>query len=139
MEQRVVFERYPVFVLEVPRCETDYASLEALAAYFIARIEAHPYARFIAEFDHFAHTRALPEGEINPAILDARNVVFCFGICIPDAESLALRPRSIGLAALEDRFVISFLETPMPLANSAMEQWARRVCNRPSQQPDDKP
>jgi hypothetical protein len=36
---------------------------------------------------------------------------------------LAVRPRSIGLAELPDRFVISFLEAPMPEANRKMTEW----------------
>jgi hypothetical protein len=127
MEQRIVYERYPVFTLDVPKSETDLTSIGALVDYFKVQIEAHHCGRFIAVFDHLGHTRALPEGEIDPSILDAKNVVFCFGMSIPNPEILALRPRSIGIAELRDRFVISFLETPMPLANAAMERWAHGV------------
>lgn len=135
MEQRIVYERYPIFTLDVPKSETDLTSIEALAGHFRSHIEAHHCARFIAVFDHFAHTRALPEGEINPTILDAKNVVFCFGMSIPNPEILALRPRSIGLAELSDRFVISFLEPPMPLANAAMERWAHGALRPGARQP----
>lgn len=127
MEQRIVYEKYPIFTLEVPRGETELTSLDALAKHFIKRIDAHRYARFIGVFDHFTHTRSLPEGEIDPAILDAKNVVFCFGMSIPNPQILALRPRSIGIAELRDSFVISFLEAPMPIANAAMEGWAHEV------------
>lgn len=127
MEQRIVYEKYPIFTLEVPRSETDLLSLDALTKHFIKRIEAHRYARFIGVFDHFTHTRSLPEGEIDPSILDAKNVVFCFGISIPNPQILALRPRSIGIAEMRDSFVISFLEAPMPIANAAMETWAHEV------------
>jgi hypothetical protein len=54
----------------------------------------------------------------------AKNVLFCFGLSLPSPEILGLRPRSIGVAELDDQFVISFMETPMPVANSAMEDWA---------------
>jgi hypothetical protein len=40
---------------------------------------------------------------------------------------LSVRPRSIGIAEYEDRFVISFLEAPMPLANTAMESWVKAI------------
>jgi hypothetical protein len=36
---------------------------------------------------------------------------------------LAVRPRSIGIADLGDRFVISFMEAPMAAANQSMEAW----------------
>ena len=127
MEQRIVYERYPIFTLDVPKSETDLTSVDALAAHFRSKIEAHHFARFIAVFDHYTHTQALAEGEIDPSILDAKNVVFCFGMSIPNPEILALRPRSIGIAELRDRFVISFLETPMPIANVAMERWAHEI------------
>lgn len=127
MEQRIVYERYPIFTLDVPKSETDLSSIDALAQHFRSKIEAHHFARFIAFFDHYDHTQALVAGEIDPSILDAKNVVFCFGMSIPNPEILALRPRSIGIAELRDRFVISFLETPMPIANAAMERWAHEI------------
>jgi hypothetical protein len=127
VEQRIVYERYPIFTLDVPKSETDLSSIDALAEHFRLKIEAHHFARFIAVFDHYSHTRALAAGEIDPDILDAKNVVFCFGMSIPNPEILALRPRSIGIAELRDRFVISFLETPMPIANAAMERWAHEI------------
>lgn len=131
MEQRLIYERFPIFVLDVPKQETDITTLEGMIAHFRARIEAHRYARFIGVFDHFSHTTTLADGEIAEGILDARNIVFCFGLSIPKPEILALRPRSIGICALADRFVISFLEAPMPVANTAMEQWALEVLRKP--------
>jgi hypothetical protein len=131
VEQRIIQERYPVFILDIPKSETDFVSVDAMIAHFRVLIEAHRCARFIGIFDHFAHTKALADGEIAEGILDARNVVFCFGMAIPNPEILALRPRSIGIAELTDRFVVSFLEAPMPVANSAMEAWARALVRPP--------
>lgn len=131
MRHRIVMESVPIFVLEVPRRETVLPALDAVVAHFKARIDAHPCARFLGIFDHFAHTTGLGEGEIAEGILDARCVMFCFGMTIPSPEALALRPRSIGIAELAEMFVISFLETPMPRANSAMESWAWQVLAEP--------
>lgn len=125
MKQKLFMEEYPIFVLELPKLETDLRSVDEIIARLKDRIERHKVARFIAVFDHYAHTKALPEGVIDPDIRDAKNIVFCFGISLPGPEVLALRPRSIGVAELSDRFVISFVEAPMPVANTAMEQWAR--------------
>src|SRR5690554_4899904 len=94
------------------------------------QVEADSRACFIATFDHLAHTRSLPEGEISPDILAAMNLVFCFGIKLPSPQVMAVRPRSIGVTELADRFVINFMEAPMPVANNAMEEWARSVRNR---------
>lgn len=123
MKQKLLQEKYPVFVLELPKEETDFKSVDAIIAHLKATIEAHPVTVYIATFDHYSHTKSLPNGEINPAILDAKNIVFCFGIALPNAEVLSVRPRSIGVVEFADKFVISFLEAPMPVANTAMEAW----------------
>lgn len=124
MKQTLLQEKYPVFVMELSRDEITLPDMDAICAYFRARIEAHRCARFIAEFDHYAHTCGLPEGSVAPDLRAARNIVFCFGIALPSAQVLAVRPRSIGIAETTQGFVISFLEAPMPIANAAMEDWA---------------
>lgn len=43
---------------------------------------------------------------------------------------MAVRPRSIGVVDLGDRFVVTFMEAPMPPANEAMEAWAKSLRNR---------
>lgn len=40
---------------------------------------------------------------------------------------MAVRPRSIGVVEQADRFVISYLEAPMPLANQAMAAWMEGI------------
>ncbi|WP_020507473.1 DUF6858 family protein [Lamprocystis purpurea] len=129
MQQTVRQETFPVFVLKFGREETTLQSVDAICAYFRARIEAHPCAVFIAEFDHFAHTSALGEGRIGEGIRAAKNVVYCFGIALPEPEVLAVRPRSIGVAETEDGFLVTFMEAPMPVANGVVEDWARGLCD----------
>ncbi|WP_414718902.1 DUF6858 family protein [Sulfuricella sp.] len=41
-----------------------------------------------------------------------------------------MRPRSIGVADLADRFVVSFLEAPMKPANESMKAWVKGLRNR---------
>ncbi|RLK51518.1 hypothetical protein DFR31_1461 [Alkalispirillum mobile] len=130
MKQSLFQEKYPIFTLEVAKSETTYQNVDEILAYLKAQIEADPKCRFIAEFDHYSHTSALPEAEIAPEIKDAKNIVFCFGIKLPNPEVMAVRPRSIGVTELEDRFVIAFMEAPMPVANNAMEAWAKGIRNR---------
>ncbi len=127
MKQSLLQEKYPVFTLEVERDETDFESVDAIVAYLKDRIEGHKVARFIAVFDHFAHTQSLPEGQIGEGILAAKNIVFCFGLTLPEPRVLAVRPRSIGVAETEAGFVITFMEAPMPVANKAMEEWAKAI------------
>lgn len=125
MKQTMLMEKYPIYTLEIGKDATTHKTMDGILDYFLAKINAHPIANYIALFDHFSHTKALAEGEMNPAIIDARNIVFCFGQKLPNPEMLAIRPRSIGVAEMADRFIISFMETPMPHANTAMEAWAQ--------------
>lgn len=131
MKQSLLLEKYPVFVLELGRDETEFDSVDTICDYFRRCIEAHRCGRFIALFDHYAHTCALPEGSVGEGIRAAKNLLFCFGLALPSPEVLAVRPRSIGVAETERGFVISFMEAPMPIANAAMEDWAEGLRRRP--------
>jgi hypothetical protein len=124
MKQTVLQEKYPVFVAEIGKAETACRSVDDVVAYFKARIADNPKVRFIGLFDHYAHTREIG-GDINPDIRAAVDVIFCFGIALPNPQVLAVRPRAIGVADLGDRFVVSFMEAPMKPANEAMEAWVR--------------
>jgi len=127
MKQQLLQEKYPVYVLEVEKSETGYQNTDEVIAYLKGCIDAHKIAVFIAEFDHYAHTKALEEGEIDPGIIAAKNIIFCFGIKLPKPVMLSVRPRSIGVAEYADKFIISFLEAPMPVANEAMESWVKAI------------
>ena len=129
MKQTLSLAEYPVYCLEIARHETRFDSVDAICGYFRACIEGHRAAVFIAEFDHFAHTLSLPEGHLGEGIRAARNLVFCFGISLPKPEMLACRPRSIGIAETDQGFLVTFMETPMPVANALMEDWASGLCN----------
>lgn len=130
MRQTLFQERYPVYTLEVEKHETTFDSVDEIIAYFKDRIDNHRTARYIATFDHYAHTKSLEGGMVSDDIRAAQNIVFCFGPQLPNAQVMALRPRSIGVTELADRFVINFMEAPMPAANIAMEEWAEAVRNK---------
>lgn len=130
MQQMIFQEKYPVFYLEIDKSETTFERVSDIIAYFKTRIDEHEIARFIATFDHYAHTRALPNGEISAKILDAQCIIFCFGVKLPTPRVMSVRPRSIGVCELEDRFAIDFLEAPMPQGNLAMESWAKGLRNQ---------
>ena len=127
MKQITVMEKYPVYTLRVEKSETGYQTIDAIFDYLKQQIEAHPIATDIGEFDHYAHTTSLEVGEVSDEIKAAKNLVCCFGKVLPKPEVLAVRPRSIGVAELDDAFVISFLEAPNPDANKAMETWAKGI------------
>ena len=127
MKQVLLQEKFPMFKLEIDKTETTFNSSQELVDYFKQLIDEHKITRFIGEFDHYSHTKGLEGGEMAEDIIDARNVVFCFGTKLPKAEMLAVRPRSIGIAEHETGFTISFMEAPMALANDTMEAWVKGV------------
>lgn len=122
MKQTLLQEKYPVFVAEIAKDETPCKSVDAVVDYLKAKIAGNPKVKFIGVFDHYAHTRGIG-GEIAPEIQAAVDVIFCFGFALPNPQVLAVRPRSIGVADLGEKFVVSFLEAPMKPANDAMEAW----------------
>ncbi len=127
MEQTLEHRSYPLFSLSIDKDECRYPDLDSLLDHLQRKIEQHPDTHFLGRFDHHRHTRSLRHGQIDPEILAAVNLVFCFGITLPSPQSLAERPRSLGIAELADRYCISFLETPMPLANREIECWVAEL------------
>jgi hypothetical protein len=128
MKQTLLQEKYPVFVAEIGKDETSCKNVDDVVVYLKDRIAGNPRVQFIGVFDHYAHTTRI-EGEINPAIKAAVDVIFCFGFALPNPQVLAVRPRSIGVADMGDRFVVSFMEAPMKPANEAMEDWTKGLRN----------
>jgi len=129
MKQSLLMEKYPVFDLDLPKTETSCETVEDILDALKAKIDAHPKVAYIATFDHYSHTTSI-EGAIAEDIKDARNIVFCFGIALPNPHVLAVRPRSIGVADLGDRFHITFMEPPMEVATKEMEAWCRALADR---------
>lgn len=132
MKQTLLQEKYPIYTLDVSKEETRFADAESIIAYLKDCIDAHEVARYIGEFDHPAHTRALPAGQIAEGIEAARHIPFCFGTKLLDPHMMAVRPRSIGVVDQGERFVVTFLEAPMPPANEAMERWVKAIVEQPT-------
>ncbi len=124
MKQTLLQEKYPIFVAEIAKVETSYQTVEALIEYYKGKIAENPKVQLIGVFDHFAHTTKIG-GPIMEGMTAAVDLIFCFGFAIPNPQMLAVRPRSIGIAEVGDKFVISFMEAPMQPANDAMEAWTR--------------
>lgn len=129
MKQTLLQEKYPVYVAEIAKSETGCKRVDDVVAYLKDRIAENEKVQFIGVFDHYAHTKNVG-GAINPDIQAAVDVIFCFGIALPNPQVLAVRPRSIGVADMGDRFVVSFLEAPMKPANDTMEGWVKGLRNR---------
>ena len=129
MKQTLLWEKYPVFVAEIGRNETTCQDVNDIVSCLKAMIAENDRVQFIGVFDHHAHTRRIG-GDIDPAIRGAVDVIFCFGSTLPDPAVLAVRPRSIGVADLGDRFVVSFMEAPAAPVNGAMERWVKGLRNK---------
>jgi len=118
---------YPIFTMTLAKNKTSLKTVGDILEQLRSKIEMHPVATYIGLFNHYAHTASLNEGEISPEIIDAQNILFCFGKELLVPEVLAVRPRSIGIAERKDDFVISFLKAPNPAANEAMTTWTESL------------
>lgn len=126
MKKIVFMDKYPIYSLGILKSEIRLSKMEEIVAFFKAKIEAHPIARFIAVFDHYAHTKSL-NGDMVEGLLDAKNVIFCFGSNIPNTKVVAVRPRSIAICEMQDSFIIEFLEAPKEELHVMMEQWTKEL------------
>ncbi|MEA3228982.1 MAG: hypothetical protein U9P38_07915 [Campylobacterota bacterium] len=126
MTKSIVMDKYPVHTLEIQKTETTFKNIADFLSYYKEKIENHPIATFIALFDHYTHTKSI-DGEINPDIKDAQNIVFCFGAMIPNTKILAARPRSIAIAELENSFIVEFMEAPNEKLQVVMEEWTKQI------------
>jgi hypothetical protein len=134
-KRTVLKETIPVYQLDIERAECRFASVNEIAGYLKSLIEANDKARFVAIFDHYAHTKSLAQGQIAKNIRAAVNVVFCFGLTLPEPAQLANRPRSIGICEVNDHFIIAFMEAPMPVANAVIEGWVESLAVSPTAAP----
>jgi hypothetical protein len=131
MNQKIIMEKYPVSELSIAKIDTTYANVDEVIAFLKEKIDGHPIATYIATFDHYTHTKSLGEhGEISADILDAKNIICCFGKQLPKAEMLAIRPRAIGVAEMNESFVVSFMDAPNPQAHEAMSSWVKSIANK---------
>ena len=126
MKKEIFMDKYPIYSVELTKDEVTVKNSAEIVDILKSKIEAHPIAKFIAVFDHFSHTTDLG-GEIIDGLIDAQNVVFCFGQAIPNPKILAVRPRSIGICEFENKFVLNFTEPPKEQLNELMENWVKSL------------
>ena len=130
MKEIILQQTCPVFVEEISKDETTLSSVDEIIGYLKVKIDDNPSVAYIAEFDHFAHTKSQKNGTVAPEIIAAKNILFCFGPKIPSAYMMALKPRSIGISETTNGFVIAFTEAPMPAVTNAMISWAESIKNK---------
>ncbi len=120
MNKIQLLDRYPVYVEELPKTDTDCATADELVARLCDQVRAKTAASLIGVFDHLAHVKAQPEGQVAPEIKDSKHVLFCLSNGIPNPLIAAVRPRAISVVELEDKFVISYLEAPVEAPNQVI-------------------
>jgi hypothetical protein len=130
MTEMNLMEKYPVNVLEIAKDETTFKGIDEILTYLKLKIDAHPVASYIAIFDHYSHTKGLKEGNISSDVLDAKNIICCFGKDLSDPLMLAVRPRSVGIVEMSEKFVVSFMDAPNPQAHGAMVSWVESIKNK---------
>jgi len=119
MKQKVFKEKYSLYEISYAKNELRHNSVDDIIADLRQMIVDHPVIAYIDIFDQYQHTKKL-NGEINPNIYAAKNIIFCFGMELPTAEVLAVRPRSIGVCEMGDCYVVNFMEAPNAQANQTM-------------------
>ena len=116
-------DEYPIYSIKLSKNESTLSDMDSVLNDFKQKITNHPVATYIGLFDHYTHTAALKEGNIAPEVLNAQNIMFCFGKEIVNPEVLAVRPRSLGVVEYKEHFVISFMKAPNPAANDTIISW----------------
>jgi len=128
MTKTTLMEKYPLLSLEISKNNTNYKNALEIIEYFKNKIDNDKIAKYIATFNHYEHTQSLgEEGTVDASIVDAQNIIFCFGKNLSNAMLLAVRPRSIGVVEYEDKFIISFMEAPMAPMSDKMEMWVKEL------------
>jgi hypothetical protein len=130
MNKTVLADTYLVNTKEILKSNTTFTSVDAIENYLVKEIEKHPVATYIATFDHYVHTASLKGGMIPEDIKAAKNVLCCFGMAIPNAVFVGIKPMSMGIVETTNSFVFSFIEAPAPSAQQAMSQWIAAVENK---------
>jgi len=131
MKQTMVMDKYPISEIDIMKSETTFSTVDEVLVYLKGKIDAHPVAVYIATFDHYSHTKSLGNaGEISKDILDAKNIICCFGKQLPKPTLLAVRPRAIGVAEMADMFVVSFIDAPNSQAHEVMVSWVKGIANK---------
>lgn len=115
---------YPVYVRNIPSKEY---SIDSIIEILQGNIKNHPFAQFIAVFDHYALTSSIEGHVLSEDILGAKDLIFCFGKELPVPEMLAIRPRSIGIAKTKDGFTLSFMQAPNEQATQSMIDWVEAL------------
>lgn len=123
-------DAFAVYQFELTRQESRLPNAQAILNDLKARIDSHDIARFIAEFDRFSHTVGLARGEVAESILDARNIMFCFGSQLQNSDPLTMQPSCISIVEMTDGFSLTFIQSSIVEVNVTIEQWVLSLYNK---------
>ncbi len=126
MQSKQFKDKYPIFYKEFLKSECSLESVDGFLDYFQLKIDKHEKAVFISRFDHYSYSKGI-EANISPEIKDAQNIIMCFGWEIPSADPVAVRPRSIGVTEMNDKFIVNFMEAPNPVAQQTLIDWVNAI------------
>ena len=126
MTQTNLMDKYPVWSKELNKADINFKSVDEIIEALRSKIEAHKIATFIGVFDNYTHTKNI-EGKINPDILDAKILLFCFGNGIANTKILAVRPRGFAVCEQKDRFIIDFMDAPKEELTETMKKWVEEL------------
>ena len=129
MKKTVFMDTYPLFSIEIQKNKTSFKSVNEIIEYLKGLVDTHEIAKFIAVFDHYAHTKSIEDHMINSELKDAKNLIFCFGKQLPSSKMLAVRPRSIGVSELQNSFSIDMLQVPNEELHKLTESWIKSIAN----------
>jgi len=127
MTKSALLDRFPILSIEITKNNTNYKSVPEILNFFKTKIEEDELAKYIATFNHYEHTQSIEGSEIQEGMLDAQNIIFCFGKKLSNAKVLAVRPRSIGISEYQDKFIVSLMEAPMVPMTDKMEAWVKEL------------
>ncbi len=126
MNKTVIAEKYLVNTKTISKNRTIFTSVDEIEIFLKGKIEEHKIATYISTFDHYAHTKNIG-GMIPGDIKASINILCCFGMAIPNADFMAIKPMSIAVVEKPDSFVFSFIEAPAPSVQEAMENWIKEI------------
>jgi len=126
MKKSIFMDKYPVYETTLSKEQSNYSSVDSIIAYFKDKIQKDNIAAYIGEFDPYRHTLSIG-GEIHPDIIQAKEIIFCFGQKLPNATIVAVRPRTIGVVETKESFVINFMEAPNEPPTNTMISWVEAL------------
>jgi hypothetical protein len=127
MKSMTIKDTYPVQAMVLGKEEAKFANIDEIIAYIEEKVASHPIAKHIATFDHYTHTKNVPNHEMDENVTDVKIVIFCFGKELPIPQLAAVRPRSIAVVEEADKFTITFMDAPNPQAHEAMVNWVKGI------------